>query len=383
MLGSEKRTRDLFTQLSMLVFLGLILFVGVYVIWEGDLLSASSSALEGFTTVFLSIILEAIPFVMIGAFVSSMIQMFVSEQTIAKVIPKNRFLGLLAASLMGFIFPVCECAIVPIMRRLMNKGVPLHIAVTFMLAVPIVNPVVLTSTYYAFSGQTSMVLLRGGLGIFGAVLIGHIIGLLEGKKNPLKNHGISEGSGCGCGHHHHEEFENGLEIEEEHHSHHHGAHHHDHHHPCGCEHHHGHPAVHQKQGLWRTLMDVMEHMSLELYDVGKFLILGAFLSALMQTFVSRSYILSIGQGSVTSVLVMMLMAFVLSLCSEADAFIARTFLGQFTTGSIVGFLIFGPMIDIKNTLMLSGAFKGKFVVKLIVVISMVCFMLAMLVNIIG
>ena len=369
MLRSEKKTRDIFAQLSMLAFLGFVLFIGVYINWEGFTLPGSSPVLEGFTTIFLSIILEAIPFVMIGAFVSSMIQMFVSEQTIARVIPKNRFLGLLAASLMGFIFPVCECAIVPIMRRLLNKGVPLHIAVTFMLAVPIVNPVVLASTYYAFSGQISMVFLRGGLGLLGAIIIGHIIGLLEGKNNPLKTHITSNHVGCGCGHDHHHDTPQLIQI--------------DLHQGCGCNHHHEHPVVHKKVHPGKKLMEVAEHTSLELYDVGKFLIMGAFLAALMQTFVSRSYILSIGQGSTTSVIVMMLMAFVLSLCSEADAFIARTFLGQFTTGSIVGFLVFGPMIDIKNTLMLSGSFKGKFVVRLIAVISVVCFMLAMLVNIIG
>ncbi|MFT9496566.1 permease [Anaerosolibacter sp.] len=373
MLETEKKTENFFAQLGMLAFLGFILFIGVYITWEGFKLPGDSSVLEGFTTVFLSIILEAIPFVMIGAFVSSVIQIFVSEQTIARIIPKNRFLGLLAASLMGFIFPVCECAIVPIMRRLMNKGVPLYIAVTFMLAVPIANPVVLASTYYAFSGQISMVFLRGGLGILGAILIGHMMGLLEGRNNPLKSHTATVHSGCGCGHDHshdhHHDVPQLIQIDL------HGG--------CGCGQQHNHAKKHSGIKLRTKLMEVAEHTSLELYDVGKFLIMGAFLAALMQTFVSRSYILSIGQGSTTSVLVMMLMAFILSLCSEADAFIARTFLGQFTTGSIVGFLIFGPMIDIKNTLMLSGAFRGKFVAKLITVIFGVCFMLAMLVNIIG
>ncbi|SKC81192.1 Predicted permeases [Maledivibacter halophilus] len=102
----------------------------------------------------------------------------------------------------------------------------------------------------------------------------------------------------------------------------------------------------------------------------------------MQTFISRGYILSIGQGKISSTIVMMILAFVLSLCSEADAFIARTFVGQFTIGSIVGFLILGPMIDIKNTLMLSSSFKMKFVIRLMTIISLVCFIMAMLVNII-
>ncbi len=329
--------------------------------------------LEGFTIVFLSIILEAIPFVMIGTFVSSIIQIFVSEKTIAKIIPKNRFVGLIAASLMGFIFPVCECAIVPIMRGLLKKGVPLYIAITFMMAVPIVNPVVLASTYYAFSNEFYMVFLRGGLGLIGAVLIGHLVGVIQDKKNPLKPN-ANMSTSCHHHHHHHEDHEGDdhHEHEDHAHEHHHGEHKEIHHHKVGI-----------KKKILTNIADIIEHTSLELYDVGKFLITGAFLSALMQTFVERSSILSIGQGKISSTLVLMALAFVLSLCSEADAFIARTFVGQFTTGSIVGFLILGPMIDIKNTLMLSSSFKMKFIIKLIAIIVTICFILAMLVNIIG
>ncbi|TCO68274.1 permease [Marinisporobacter balticus] len=343
----------------LLSILIMIFLFNIIINFEGDAFSViQKDYLEGFTVVFLSIILEVIPFVMIGTFISSIIQIFVSERTIVKIIPKNRLVGLIAASLMGIIFPVCECAIVPIMRRLIKKGVPLYIAVTFMLAVPIVNPVVLASTYYAFSDQTYMVFLRGFLGLMSAILIGHIIGIIQYKNDPLKNNTLHEHIGCS------------------------DEHDHQHHHSCGCGHHHHSVSV-SKRGFFSKIIDIIEHTSLELYDVGKFLIIGAFLSALMQTFVSRSYILSIGQGKVSSTIVMMILAFVLSLCSEADAFIARTFVGQFTTGSIVGFLILGPMIDIKNTLMLSGSFKMKFVVKLITIISLVCFIMAMLVNIIG
>lgn len=335
-----------------------------------------NSILEGFSTIFLSIILEAIPFVMIGAFVSSLIQIFVSEETISRIIPKNRWLGLIAASLMGFIFPVCECAIVPIMRRLIRKGVPLHIAVTFMTAVPIVNPVVLASTYYAFSGQVHMVFLRGWLGLMSAILIGHIIGIWQGNVNPMKETPSLVTVGCGCGHHHHdpnhdfgshEEVEEGIfDLLED---------------SC-CGHLHDHHDKPRSGGLSKIL-EIIEHTSLELYDVGKFLIMGAFVSALMQTFVARNYLLSIGQGQLTSILVMLVLAFVLSLCSEADAFIARTFLGQFTTGSIVGFLIFGPMSDIKNTMMLMGAFKKGFVIRLTALMFTVCLMMALLVNFVG
>jgi uncharacterized membrane protein YraQ (UPF0718 family) len=332
---------------------------------------------EGFSVVFLSILLEAVPFVLIGTFVSSIIQLYVSEKTIAKIIPKNRFLGLLIASLLGLIFPLCECTIVPVMRGLLKKGVPVHIAVTFMLAVPIVNPVVLGSTYYAFSGNIEMVLLRGFLGLVGAIIIGHIVETLNRKENPLLN-SVTHQSSCSCGidedhEHAHENhnvktiaknsafvFPNAIKSEE--------------------------PIVNKlpfHKDIFKKIKHVISHTSGEFYDVGKFLIIGAFLSSFLQTLVSRNDILSIGQGQVISIIIMMMLAFLLSLCSEADAFIARTFVGQFTNGSIVAFLIFGPMIDLKNTLMLLGSFKTRFVIILALTIAVVTFLLSLSVNILG
>lgn len=349
---SEKNNRSSAEKMLMwaiiFLFLGIILFNILRLPNMGFFDTFRTKYLDAFTVMLLSILFEAMPFVLIGAFVSSLIQLFVSETFIARIIPQNRFLGLLAASLMGIIFPVCECAIVPIMRRLTKKGVPLHISLTFMLAVPIANPVVLLSTYYAFSGQLEIVFLRGFFGILGAITIGHFAGRMAGGVSPLKDtkYGgdlrpvapVTQLS---------------LQM----------------------------PSKFQK--IKSNINQIIGHTAGEFYDVGKFLIIGATLSAAMQTFVPREAILSIGSGGIASIIVMMSMAFVLSLCSEADAFIARTFLGQFTTGSIIGFLIYGPMIDIKNTMMLSGVMHGKFLVKFIALITGVCFILALLVNLVG
>ena len=311
----------------------------------------NESILNNFTTIFLSIILEAMPFIMLGAFISSMIQIFISEEAIAKLIPKNKFIGILCGSLIGIIFPVCECAIVPITRRLIKKGVPLHIGITFMLATPIINPVVLLSTYHAFAAYPTMVYLRGGLGLLSAMLIGYLVSIGE-EKAPLKQekeHIHTTSSPCACGHHH------------------------------GSVHPHKHKTIVKES----KLNEILNHTSAELYDIGKYLIMGAFLAAIFQTFIPRSLITSIGQGTLSSILIMLLFAYVLSLCSEADAFIAATFMGQFTTGSILGFLILGPMIDIKNTLMLLEAFKSKFVCKLIILIFSICAYMAMMVYLLG
>lgn len=294
--------------------------------------------IQNFSVIFISIVLEALPFVMLGTFISSIIQIYISENLIARILPKNKFAGLLAASLAGLVFPVCECAIIPIARRLIKKGVPVNMAVTFMLAVPIVNPVVLLSTYYAFHSKPYVVLIRGGLGLIAAIIIGLLMGILEEGKNPIKMNYIDEDNGCACGFDH----------------------------------------SHARQES--KLLNIMQHTSRELYDIGKLLILGAFISALFQVFVSRKYILLVGEHPVYSIIAMMLFAFSISLCSEADAFIASTFLGQFTLGGIVSFLILGPMIDIKNTLMLMSSFKGRFTLRLIFLIFTVCFAGGLLLN---
>jgi uncharacterized protein len=294
--------------------------------------------IQNFSVIFISIVLEAMPFIMMGAFISALIQVFITENTIARFLPKNKLLGVFAAALSGLIFPVCECAVIPIARRLIKKGVPVNMAVAFMLAVPIVNPIVLLSTYYAFHAKPYMVLVRGGFGFLIAVSIGMIIDILQGKNSPLKNSLVETGSLCSCGYDH---------------------------------------TYKKKQS---KLMEIIHHTNAELYDIGKFLILGAAISAFFQTVISREYILIVGQHPVYSIAAMMLFAFLISLCSEADAFIASTFVGQFTNGGITAFLLLGPMIDIKNTLMLSASFKKSFIVKLIFLIFTMCFIAGSIIN---
>lgn len=339
----------IFTNISTIIKALIVLAAGLilFSLLKGfSMLYISKGTLNNFSTIFLSIILEGFPFIIIGSFISSMIQVFISEETIAKVIPKNKFVGVIIASIVGLVFPVCECAIIPIVRRLIKKGLPLSMAVTFMLSVPIINPIVLASTYYAFLGQPAVVFLRAGFGIASAITIGYLIEILY-RRNPLKS-GVFDELQCECGHEHHS------------HGHHHEHHDHQHH-------------DHNKDN---RLYEIIGHTNSEVYDVGKLFITGALLAATMQTFIPKSYILSIGKGNLSSIIVMMLLAFVLSICSETDAFIARTFLNQFTMGSIIGFLILGPMLDIKNTLMLAGNFKFGFVIKLIFLIISVCFIMA-------
>ncbi|EIJ81996.1 putative permease [Bacillus methanolicus PB1] len=275
-------------------------------------------------SIFISILIEAIPFILIGVFISGLIQMFITEEMVAKIIPKNRYLAVLFASTVGVFFPACECGIVPITRRLLLKGVPLHAAIAFMLTGPVINPIVLFSTYIAFGNNWEMVIYRGGLALLVAFLIGVILSY-QYKNNQLLEKVTTNG--------------------------------------------HPHSHYHQQQSFLRKLTGTLRHAVDEFFSVGKYLIIGAFIAAAMQTYIKTSTLLAIGQNDISSSLVMMGLAFVLSLCSEADAFIASSFSSLFSTGSLIAFLVFGPMVDIKNMFMMLGIFKKRFVVVLITYIA--------------
>jgi uncharacterized membrane protein YraQ (UPF0718 family) len=297
--------------------------------------------MKPFLIVFISIILEAMPFVLLGALVSACIQLFVSEELIERILPKKKWKGFIAAGLMGIIFPVCECAIIPITRRLIKKGIPTGMAMTFMLAVPIINPVVLLSTYYAFNDKTYMVAGRAGFGFLAAVVIGVLISISEEGKEPiLKDKDVREEEQC----------------------------------TCGCQ------TIKGSYYSPSHLTSILEHTSKEFLNIMQYLVLGAILSSVFQTYVNKDVMQFIGNNSYMAVPFMMILAFILSLCSEVDAFIARTFITQFSSGSILAFLIFGPMLDIKNALMLGGYFKTRFVVKVMVYTTLICGMIGFIAN---
>ncbi|WP_391119302.1 permease [Psychrobacillus sp. L3] len=264
-----------------------------------------------FNTIFISILIESLPFIMLAVIVSALIQVFVTDEMLAKVIPKNRFLSVLSASALGAVFPACECGIIPIARRLMAKGVPLHAAIAFMLTGPVINPVVLFSTYVAFGNSWKMVLYRGGLSFVVAFIVGLILSFQF--KEPQLKHMLT------------------YQVSP------------------------------QNIPLKRKVLGAFKHMVDEFFTVGKYLIVGALIAAAVQTYMKTSVLTSIGHGEYSSSLVMMGLAYIMSLCSSADAFVAASFRSTFSTGALVAFLVYGAKFDIKNTLMMLGVFKTKFV----------------------
>lgn len=283
-------------------------------------------------TIFLSILLEAIPFVLLGVFFSTLLQTFVTDDQVRRWTPKNPIVAFPFAALIGLVFPVCECAIIPIVRRLIQKGMPAHVGIVFMLAGPVVNPVVMAATYTAFPRDPEMVVYRT-LFAFAVAIITGICLLFLVKGNPLK-----------------------LGIEQEI----------------------RHEAMHlEKRG--QKFGSTLEHAVDEFFDMGKFLIFGALISAILQVYISRQSLIELGQTPISSHLLMMVLGYVFSLCSEADAFIAASFATSFQKNSLLAFLVFGPMIDFKNTLMLLSSFRFSFVVKLIGIVSVIVLLLTILI----
>ena len=152
-------------------------------------------SLTDFQYAFLSILLEGIPFLLGGAILSGLLEEFLPQSLMTRLLPKNPRMAILASGFLGLIFPVCECGIVPVVRRLMSKGLPVSCGVTYMLSSPIVNPLVLLSTLAAFRGQgaVEMTILRGGLGFSVAVLVGWVVSFVSPssilRPEVLSSHG--------------------------------------------------------------------------------------------------------------------------------------------------------------------------------------------------
>lgn len=313
-------------------------------------------------TVFTGIVLQAVPFMLLGALLSSALYAFVPDRLLIKIFPKKYGIGFLTALFAGTLFPVCECAAVPLMRSLIKKGVAMPIAVTFMLASPIVNPISIVSTLYAFPQQPSVAFYRLGFGLLIACAIGLLLLFYPeekylkedfDKEPPAQPHSLGDAAaafrlatGRSAQNSRSEPQSDNFD---------------------------GITAESKVHRLQAKVYALLMHTCSEFFTTGPFLILGAFITALIRAAVPQE-LFSITSGSAAgSLLVMMLFAFVFSACSTSDAFIARSFLNRFSFGSILGFLVYGPMMDIKNLFMLLSLFKKRFVIELTLIITVVNF----------
>jgi uncharacterized membrane protein YraQ (UPF0718 family) len=276
---------------------------------------------QTFVTIFLGIFIEAAPFLLAGSLVSGLIDVFLDQSLLERYLPKRALPAALAGAMLGMVFPVCECGVVPVARRLYEKGLPSSVGVAFLLAAPVVNPIVIASTYAAF-GWGPMLWGR----IIFSFLVATVIGLVFHLAKPQ------------------DILQPRVKI----------AHAHTDHDQTA------------KLGFGTRLHQALNTAGDDFLDVARYLIIGSILAATMQTLVPQTLLLAIGRGPILSVIAMQVLAFVLSVCSTVDAFLALAFSGVFTTGSILTFLTFGPMVDIKSSLMFLGVFQRRVVVYLIV-----------------
>jgi uncharacterized membrane protein YraQ (UPF0718 family) len=273
--------------------------------------------------IFSSLFLQAFPFVLLGAFVSAAIETLAPQTLFVRLIALPKAARLPAAGMAGLAFPLCECGSVPVARRLAARGLQSSSAVTFMLAASIFNPIVLLSTAIAYRGRS----------IFWIILVGRaLLGL-----------GIPIVAGWVIGDRRRESF---LRPERE------------------DEGHHGEPS---ERGRAR-LQDLFAHFAADALFMGRYLVLGAIGAAVIQTFLPQSLIASVSDTPGLDIVVMMGFAGILSLCSEADAFVAASFV-QFNPAAQLAFLVFGPMFNLKLGVLYAGTFERGFVRTILVVVA--------------
>jgi uncharacterized membrane protein YraQ (UPF0718 family) len=324
-------------------------------------------------TLFLSLLVEAIPFLLLGVLLSSLLLLFIDERKLVAAMPRNPFLGALVGSCVGFLFPVCECGNVPVARRLLIQGVPVPVAVGFLLAAPTINPIVIWSTWVAFRDQPEIVVLRVVFSLAIATTIACIFSVQTDLRPILqpavlrsipdyKTSAQDVGSVL---------LQSGNFLLGET----------------------GQPirmdatilqgslsATTANKPLNYKLNLLLENMVQELRELGGVLVVGSAIAAAIQVLVPREIILSLGQGPVASIVAMMVLAGVISICSTVDSFFALSFASTFSGGALLAFLVFGPMIDLKGIGLMLSVFKAKAVIYLFALAAQLTFLLTLFIN---
>jgi uncharacterized membrane protein YraQ (UPF0718 family) len=263
-----------------------------------------------------------------------------------RLLPKRRWLAILVSGLLGAVFPVCECAIVPVIRRLVQKGLPVSCAVTYMLSAPIINPIVVVSTLSAFKGQNPIYMTGARLLI--AYMVTVSVGLLIQRiaNSRILKPGILPAAPVPAPMPEHDQ----------------------------APHDHGHGHSHGKAPS--RVVAAMRTAQKDFIDTAMYFTIGIMITALFNTQVDKAFVANIASSDAVGVPAMMLLAFVLSLCSTSDAFIAAT-LSMFSASAKLAFLVFGPMFDVKLLFMYSSVFRGGFVLRLVVglfvAIALLCY----------
>ncbi len=283
--------------------------------------------LQDALTIFLGIFFEAIPFILIGVLVSAFIQQFISQETLLKYTPKNTLLGCAYGSCIGFVFPVCECGNIPVARRLLQKGVKPSVAISFLLGAPVLNPIVIAATLAAFPHQVEITIARIIMSFVIAVLVGWFFSLAPAGFTAKI---IPKESKKSCNH------------------------------------------VHS------PAQNIVQHSLQEFFEMGGIMVVGGVIAAITQVMIPRELILELATNPAMAVISLMILAFVVSICSNVDSFFALAYAPLFPVPALLGFLVWGPMMDIKALVMLRTSFTRRAIVLMATLTGLLTYIGAML-----
>ena len=285
-------------------------------------------SLPDFAYSFLSVVLEGVPFILAGVVLSGLIDAFLPPRVLARLLPRHPAAGILLGGALGAILPMCECGIVVVIRRLLQKGLPLSSAMAYMLAAPVVNPIVAVSTYAAFRGQgpMEMMLCRIALSFGVAVTIACVVHFLR-RAWILRPD---------------------LVV------------------PPVIDDHQDHRSRKEKSAA------AVRAATTDFLDVTVFFVLGAAVATLFNTSVNQQLIMPLADDRALAVGSMMALAALLSLCSTSDAFVAATFTA-FPSAAKLAFMSFGPVVDLKLVFIYGLVFRKRFILLLVVALILLIF----------
>ncbi|WP_230005468.1 MULTISPECIES: permease [unclassified Microbacterium] len=282
-------------------------------------------------TLALSVLIESLPFVVLGVLLSIVVQVWVPPGAIERWMPRAPWARRAVLSLLGMFIPVCECGNVPFARGLLMRGFRVSDTLTFLVAAPIVNPIVIISTHAAFGFSDGILVAR----LIGGFLVANLIGWLY-SRHPDPDKLLTE------------RFLETCEI-----------------------------VVQERGGRGRRSL---AQFVVELRSVMPALIIGSLIAGAVQVLIPRSALLAIGSDPALSIAAMVLLAVVVSLCSNVDSFFALSFASTFTPGSIVAFLLVGPVVDLKMYALLRTTFTTRVLVGLTAVVVLSAFAMGTVVN---
>jgi uncharacterized membrane protein YraQ (UPF0718 family) len=317
-------------------------------------------ALQNFILYFTSIVWEALPFIILGAVIAGLLEELVPQQLVARIIPRSRVLAIAIGGFLGLLFPMCECGIIPVMRRLLRKGVPLSCCVAYLLAGPIINVVVMLSTFVAFGGavgpakdQPGMADQWGGLQMMPMrMLFGYLVAfgtalIVEWQYRKYGSKLLAPLAVADTG-----AALRGADDES--------------------------PAPPRS---WPERLGNISATALhDFVDITVFLILGALLAALSRALISHDEVQAWSQTwPALAILIMMGLAIVLCICSEADAFVAASYTFM-PPASKLAFLVLGPMLDFKLYMMYTRVFRPRLIWTIILSVVLQVFLYTLVVH---